>query len=213
MSDSRLGIFISLDVNGKHRTQPPNVESFLIFPSMARLFYVEYRLTMGSLVCRKDNEIRFKSEKFRANQLKFALSNSIAGKQALEILIRDCMHEVCEERKLHADDTKSRLLISMEVKETVEKDAEKRVAEIAKVLEEDGFGVWEGDQIGACLFNEVKLETGYGGYTTLRMVELREILRLRELDVEGSRKELLKRLSDWDAENVPEKPVRSHVGC
>lgn len=166
---------------------------------------------MKSLICNKDDEIRSKSEKFKANQLKFALSKSPAGKQALEILIRERTHEICEERKLDADDTKSRLLISMEVKETVEKEAEKRVAEIAKVLEEDGFGVWEGDQIGAYLFNEVKLETWTGGYTGLRMVELREILRLRGLDVKGSKKELIKKLGDWNIENVPEKPVRSCV--
>lgn len=99
----------------------------------------------------------------------------------------------------------------MEVKETVEKETEKRVVEIAKVLEEDGFGVWEGDQIGAYLFNEVKLETGTGRYTGLRIVGLRDILRLRWLDDEGSKKELIKKLGDWDIENDPEKPVRSYV--
>lgn len=134
------------------------------------------------------------------------------GKQALEILIRERTHEVCDERTIAFDDTKACLLISMEVKETVEKEAEKHVAEIAKVLDDDGFGVWEGGQIGALFFFcEVKLEKGLGGYTTSWMVELREILRLIGLDVEGSKKELLKRLGDWNEENVPEKPVHSHV--
>lgn len=166
---------------------------------------------MKSLICNKDDEIRSKSKKFRANQLKFALSKSPAGKQALEILIQERTLEICEERKLGADDTRSCLIISMEVKETVEKETEKRVVEIAKVLEEDGFGVWEGDQIGAYLFNEVKLETGTGRYTGLRIVGLRDILRLRWLDDEGSKKELIKKLGDWDIENDPEKPVRSYV--
>lgn len=166
---------------------------------------------MKSLVCNKDDEIRSKSEKYKANKLKFALSRSSTGKQALEILIRERTNEVAEERKLSADDTKARLLISMEVKEAVEKEAAERVAKIAKALEEDGFGVWEGDQIGAYLLNEVKLDTGTGNYTGLRMVELREMLRLRGLDVEGSKKELIKKLGDWDAKNVSEKTVQSHA--